>query len=83
MSHPTRSAPRTAGPLHVRLRLGERDFIEDEAKHLDERGRFGAGLPGVSDGSSLFLRHMLWNRKPVKEGVSRPAIVFDLAFVRS
>ena len=39
-------------------------------------GRFGAGLPRISDGSLLFLQHMLAKRKDTAEG-SRLAIVFN------
>src|SRR5881227_796691 len=40
-------------------------------------GRFGAGLPRVSDGSLLFLQHMISKFKPAAEGSSRLAIVFN------
>jgi type I restriction enzyme M protein len=40
-------------------------------------GRFGAGLPRINDGSFLFLQHMLSKMKPVEEGGSRLAIVFN------
>jgi type I restriction enzyme M protein len=36
-----------------------RDFIQDEANTAGYNGRFGAGLPRVSDGSLLFLQHMI------------------------
>ncbi len=39
-------------------------------------GRFGAGLPRISDGSLLFLQHMLAKRKETGEG-SRLAVVFN------
>ena len=45
---------------------------EFEDKGFD--GRFGAGLPRISDGSMLFLQHMISKMKP--EG-SRIAIVFN------
>jgi len=51
--------------------------IKDEAEHLGDRGRFGAGLPRISDGSFLFLQHMISKMKPVSEGGSRLAIVFS------
>ncbi len=38
--------------------------IKDEAATLGHSGRFGAGLPRVSDGSLLFLQHMLAKMKP-------------------
>jgi type I restriction enzyme M protein len=51
--------------------------ITDEAEQLGDRGRFGAGLPRVSDGSFLFLQHMISKMKPISEGGSRLAIVFS------
>ena len=39
-------------------------------------GRFGAGLPRISDGSFLFLLHMISKMKPT-DGGSRLAIVFN------
>ncbi len=33
--------------------------IKDEARYLGYSGRFGAGLPRVSDGSLLFVQHMI------------------------
>jgi len=38
--------------------------IKDEHAKQGFRGRFGAGLPRVSDGSFLFLQHMLSHMKP-------------------
>lgn len=38
--------------------------IKDEYAALGFQGRFGAGLPRVSDGSLLFLQHMLSKMKP-------------------
>jgi type I restriction enzyme M protein len=35
------------------------DFIKDEHESQGEHGRFGAGLPRVSDGSLLFVQHMI------------------------
>ena len=40
-------------------------------------GRFGAGLPRINDGSFLFLQHMIRKMRPVEEGGSRLAIVFN------
>ncbi|HHU08714.1 MAG TPA: SAM-dependent DNA methyltransferase [Intrasporangiaceae bacterium] len=39
--------------------------IRDEHQRLGHNGRFGAGLPRVSDGSFLFLQHMLSHMKPM------------------
>lgn len=40
-------------------------------------GRFGAGLPRISDGQLLFLQHMLGRMKDPKDGGSRIAIVMN------
>ena len=48
--------------------------IKDEHEKLGHRGRFGAGLPRISDGSLLFLQHMLSKMKP---SGSRVAIVLS------
>lgn len=48
--------------------------VEEEYKTLGFKGRFGAGLPRVNDGSFLFLQHMVSKMKP--EG-SRVAIVLS------
>ena len=53
------------------------DVIKAEADKLGFRGRFGAGLPRINDGSFLFLQHMISKMKPVEEGGSRIAIVFN------
>jgi len=51
--------------------------ITDEHTQLGDRGRFGAGLPRVSDGSLLFLQHLMSKMKPADQGGSRVAIVFS------
>lgn len=55
------------------------DPIQTEAANEGMDGRFGAGLPRVSDGSFLFLQHMISKMKPVTKdgGGSRLAIVFS------
>ncbi|AHE32274.1 type I restriction-modification system subunit M [Burkholderia pseudomallei] len=40
-------------------------------------GRFGPGLPRVSDGSMLFLLHLLSKMRPAQEGGSRFGIVLN------
>ncbi|MEO0776448.1 MAG: class I SAM-dependent DNA methyltransferase [Bacteroidota bacterium] len=50
--------------------------IKREYEDLGFVGRFGAGLPRVSDGSLLFLQHMMSKRKTEGQG-SRLAIVFN------
>lgn len=53
------------------------DPIRREAEKLGFEGRFGAGLPRINDGSFLFLQHMISKMKPISEGGSRVAIVFN------
>jgi type I restriction enzyme M protein len=53
------------------------DVIKDEAETKGFAGRFGAGLPRINDGSFLFLQHMISKMKPVEQGGSRLAIVFN------
>lgn len=50
--------------------------IKKEHEDLGFAGRFGAGLPRVSDGSLLFLQHMMSKMKETEQG-SRLAIVFN------
>jgi len=40
-------------------------------------GRFGAGLPRVSDGSLLFLMHLISKMRPQSEGGSRIGIILN------
>ncbi len=51
--------------------------IRAEAETKGFNGRFGAGLPRVTDGSFLFLQHMISKMKPSEVGGSRLAIVFN------
>lgn len=48
---------------------------EHEQKGFD--GRFGPGLPRVSDGSMLFLLHLISKMRPAKDGGSRFGIVLN------
>jgi len=53
---------------------------EDAVRTEHERGaggRFGPGLPRISDGQLLFLLHMLAHAKEPKEGGSRIAIIMN------
>jgi type I restriction enzyme M protein len=54
-----------------------KDEVEAEHQTLGYKGRFGAGLPRINDGSFLFLQHMISKMKPVEQGGSRLAIVFN------
>jgi len=51
--------------------------IKDEFEALGYNGRFGAGLPRINDGSLLFLQHMISKMRPIENGGSRIAIVFN------
>jgi len=59
------------------------DWSKDYEKVIEQResegesGRFHAGLPPKKDGALLFLQTMLAKQKPVEEGGSRIAIVFN------
>lgn len=60
-------------------------YIKDEYESRGFAGRFGAGLPSISDGSFLFLQHMISKMKHTKSPLeggrgdvgSRIAIVFN------
>ena len=51
------------------------DTVRKEAEQLGYNGRFGPGLPRVSDGSLLFLLHLISKMRPAVDGGSRFAIV--------
>ena len=51
-------------------------IIRNEHETLGHEGRFGAGLPRITDGSFLFLQHMLAKRFEDEVG-SRIAIIFN------
>ena len=59
----------------------QKNEIQGEHNSLGFDGRFGAGLPRVSDGSMLFLQHMVHKFEPVDRNKlkygSRLAIVFS------
>ena len=63
-------------PFGVEWKKVERE-IRDEADRKGFEGRFGAGLPRINDGSFLFLQHMISKWRPVEDGGSRLAIVFN------
>lgn len=50
--------------------------ITKEYEQLGFSGRFGAGLPRISDGSFLFLQHMISKMRP-ENGGARLGIVFN------
>jgi type I restriction enzyme M protein len=51
--------------------------IRKEAEQQGYNGRFGPGLPRVSDGSLLFLLHLISKMRPVVDGGSRFGIVLN------
>ena len=51
-------------------------FIKEEAETKGFSGRFGAGTPRVSDGSLLFLQHLISKMRDDEKG-SRIAIIFN------
>ena len=58
----------------------QKKAITAERDTLGWDGRFGAGLPRITDGALLFLQHMLAKRQSVRDdgtGGSRIAIVFN------
>jgi type I restriction enzyme M protein len=63
-------------PFGVEWKKVEKE-ITKEHEEQGFRGRFGAGLPRINDGSFLFLQHMIAKMKPFDQGGSRIAIVFN------
>ncbi|MGO8448712.1 N-6 DNA methylase [Rhizobium ruizarguesonis] len=51
--------------------------VRKEHEQQGFNGRFGPGLPRVSDGSLLFLMHLVSKMRPAVDGGSRFAIVFN------
>ncbi|KQO01661.1 restriction endonuclease subunit M [Arthrobacter sp. Leaf234] len=51
--------------------------VEKEHREQGYDGRFGPGLPRVSDGSLLFLLHLIKKMRPARDGGGRAAIVLN------
>lgn len=51
--------------------------VRDEHEKQGFHGRFGPGLPRVSDGSLLFLMHLLSKMRPPSQGGGRVGIVLN------
>lgn len=52
-------------------------IVRAEHDRLGHHGRFGPGLPRVSDGSLLFLMHLLSKMRPAQQGGARFGIVLN------
>ncbi len=63
-------------PFGVEWKKIEKE-IRKEAEDQGYNGRFGPGLPRVSDGSLLFLLHLIAKMRPAKDGGSRFGIVLN------
>lgn len=62
-------------PFGVEWKKTEKE-IRGESEKLGFGGRFGAGLPRISDGSFLFLQHLISKMKQSGEG-TRIGIIFN------
>lgn len=63
-------------PFGVEWKKVEKE-VRKEHEQQGYNGRFGPGLPRVSDGSMLFLLHLLSKMRPAQEGGSRFGIVLN------
>ncbi|PZW36968.1 type I restriction enzyme M protein [Humitalea rosea] len=63
-------------PFGVEWKKVEKE-VRREHEQLGHAGRFGPGLPRISDGSLLFLLHLLSKMRPAKDGGSRIGIVLN------
>lgn len=52
-------------------------FVEREAREKGFEGRFGAGTPRVSDGSMLFIQHLIDKLERPDKGGGRAAIILS------
>ena len=63
-------------PFGVEWKKVEKE-VRKEYEQQGFNGRFGAGLPRVSDGSLLFLLHLISKMRPANDGGSRFGIVLN------
>ncbi|HEX8275679.1 MAG TPA: class I SAM-dependent DNA methyltransferase [Longimicrobiaceae bacterium] len=63
-------------PFGVEWKKIEKE-VRKEAEQKGFSGRFGPGLPRVSDGSLLFLLHLISKMRPAQHGGSRFGIVLN------
>lgn len=55
----------------------EKDEVLKEAKNQGFSGRFGAGVPRISDGQLLFVQHMVSKMRNVEDGGGRIAVFLN------
>jgi type I restriction enzyme M protein len=63
-------------PFGVEWKKVQKDIVK-EHEEQGFNGRFGPGLPRVSDGSLLFLLHLVSKMRPTNEGGSRIGIILN------
>jgi type I restriction enzyme M protein len=63
-------------PFGVEWKKAEKE-VKGEHERLGFAGRFGPGLPRISDGSLLFLLHLISKMREPEKGGSRIAIVLN------
>jgi type I restriction enzyme M protein len=63
-------------PYGVDWKASERQ-VKAECAATGEHGRFGAGLPRISDGQMLFLTHLASKMRPARDGGGRAGIVLN------
>jgi type I restriction enzyme M protein len=63
-------------PFGVEWKKVEKE-VKREYEQQGHNGRFGPGLPRISDGSLLFLLHLLSKMRPAQDGGSRVGIVLN------
>jgi type I restriction enzyme M protein len=63
-------------PFGVEWKKVEKE-VRKEHESQGFNGRFGPGLPRISDGSMLFLMHLISKMRPAKDGGSRFGIVLN------
>ncbi len=63
-------------PFGVEWKKVEKE-VRKEHEQQGQNGRFGPGLPRVSDGSMLFLLHLISKMRPISEGGARFGIVLN------
>jgi type I restriction enzyme M protein len=66
-----------ANPPFGKTWLKDKAVVEKEHKNLGYAGRFGPGLPRVSDGSMLFLMHLVSRMEDPENGGGRVGIVLS------